>query len=70
MPTHLTVSFAPDGTAIGGQVSDLFKTLNAMQPTASWQQTILEAVQAWTSQANLNVGLVSDGGAPFGTPGP
>jgi hypothetical protein len=68
MPTHLTVSFAPDGTAIGAQVSDLFKTLNATQPTASWQQTILEAVQAWASEANLNVGLVSDGGQPFGTP--
>src|SRR6516225_7692573 len=68
MPTHLTVSFAPDGTAIGAQVSDLFKTLNATQPTASWQQTILEAVQAWTSQTDLNVALVSDGGEPFGTP--
>src|SRR6516165_6860637 len=68
MPTHLTVSFAPDGTAIAGQASDLFKTLSATQPTASWQQTILEAVQAWASQANLNVGLVSDSGAPFGTP--
>jgi hypothetical protein len=68
MPTHLTVSFAPDGTPIGGQVSDLFKTLNAAQPTASWQQTILEAVQAWASQTDLNVGLVSDGGQPFGTP--
>ena len=34
MPTHLTVSFAPDGTAIGAQVSDLFKTLNATQTTA------------------------------------
>jgi hypothetical protein len=68
MPTHLTVSFAPDGTAIGAQVSDLFKALNATQPTAAWQQTILEAVQAWTSQADVNVGLVSDGGEPFGTP--
>jgi hypothetical protein len=67
-PTHLTLSFAPDGTPIGGQVSDLFKTLNATQPTASWQQTILEAVQAWTSQTDLNVGLESDGGEPFGTP--
>jgi hypothetical protein len=67
MPTHLTLSFAPDGTPIGGQVSDLFKTLNATQATASWQQTILQAVQAWTSQADLNVGLVSDGGEPFGT---
>jgi hypothetical protein len=65
---HVTVSFAPDGTAIGAQVSDMFQTLNAMQPTASWQQTILEAVQAWASQADLNVGLVSDGGEPFGTP--
>jgi hypothetical protein len=68
MPMHLTVSFAPDGTAIAGQVSDLFKTLNAAQPTASWEQTILEAVQAWASRADLNVGLVSDGGEPFGTP--
>jgi hypothetical protein len=67
-PQHLTLSFAPDGTQIGGQVSDLFKTLNASQPTASWQQTVLEAVQAWASQADLNVGLVSDGGQPFGTP--
>jgi hypothetical protein len=68
-PTHLTLSFAPDGTPIGSQVSDLFKTLNAIEPTASWQQTILEAVQAWASQTGrLNVGLVSDGGEPFGTP--
>jgi hypothetical protein len=67
-PTHLTLSFAPDGTQIGGQVSDLFKTLNASKPTVSWQQTILEAVQAWASQADLNVGLVSDAGQPFGTP--
>jgi hypothetical protein len=67
-PTHLTLSFVPDGTPIGGQVSDLFKTLSATQPTASWQQTILEAVQAWASHANLNVGLMSDSGAPLGTP--
>ncbi len=69
MPTQITLSFAPDGTAIGGHVSDLFQTLDATQPTASWQQTILEAVQAWTSQANLSVGVVSDGGQPFGTAG-
>jgi hypothetical protein len=69
MPTHLTLSFAPDGTPIDGRPSDLFQTLDATQPTASWQQTILEAAQAWASRANLGVGLVSDGGQPFGTPG-
>ena len=36
------------GVAIGLYV---FKTLDATQPTAAWQQVILEAVQAWTSQA-------------------
>jgi hypothetical protein len=69
MPTHVTLSFAPDGTQISGQASDLFRTLDAVEPAASWQATILEAVQAWTSEANVNVGLVADGGEPFGTPG-
>ena len=69
MPENITLSFAPDGTQISGQASDLFATLNAVESTTSWQRTILEAVQAWTSEANVNVGLVADGGQPFGTPG-
>jgi hypothetical protein len=69
MPTHITLSFASDGTQIAGQSSDLFQTLDATQPQASWRQTILQAVEAWTSQAHVNVGVVPDGGQPFGTPG-
>ena len=69
MPTNITLSFAPDGTQIGGQASDLFQTLDSVEPAAAWQQTILQAVQAWTAEANINVGVVTDRGEPFGTPG-
>jgi hypothetical protein len=68
-PQHLTVSFAPDGTSVDGQGSDLFQTLNARLPSAVWQKEILRAFQTWAVQANLNIGLVADGGQPFGTIG-
>jgi hypothetical protein len=67
--SHLTLSFAPDGTQIGGQTSTLFATLNAQEPTAAWQATVLRAVQTWVVNTNLSVGIVPDGGQPFGTPG-
>ena len=69
-PTHLTLSFAPDGTQIAGHVSGLFTALNAQQPTATWEQMILQAFQTWAVQANINISLTSDSGAAFGTPGP
>ena len=69
-PSRLTLSFAPDGTAIAGHTSSLFQTLNAQQPTAVWQREILQAFQTWAVQANINIGLVSDGGEAFGTAGP
>jgi hypothetical protein len=69
-PLHLSISFAPDGTDVAGQGSTLFQTLNAQEPTAAWQGAILRAVQTWVMNANLSVGLVADGGQPFGTPGP
>jgi hypothetical protein len=69
-PLHLTLSFAPDGTDIAGHGSTLFQTLDAQEPTAAWQRAILRAVQTWTVNANLSVGVVPDGGQPFGTPGP
>jgi hypothetical protein len=69
-PSHLTLSFAPDGTQIAGQTSSLFATLNAQEPTSSWQADILRAVQTWTvNTGNLNVGLVPDNGQPFGSSG-
>jgi hypothetical protein len=69
-PLHLTLSFAPDGTAIAGHGSTLFQTLDAQEPTAVWQSAILRAVQTWAVNANISVGVVPDGGQPFGTPGP
>jgi hypothetical protein len=69
-PSRLTLSFAPDGTAIAAHTSSLFQTLNSQQSTATWEREILQAFQTWAVQANVNIGLVSDGGEAFGTPGP
>jgi hypothetical protein len=69
-PGRLTLSFAPDGTAIAAHSSSLFQTLNSQQATAIWQREILQAFQTWAVQANINIGLVSDGGEAFGTAGP
>ncbi|HEX4591132.1 MAG TPA: hypothetical protein VH120_14435, partial [Gemmataceae bacterium] len=66
---HLTLSFVPDGTSVSGYKSNLFQTLNAVGATPAWQQAILQAFQTWAAQANLNVGVVADGGQPLGTSG-
>jgi hypothetical protein len=66
---HLTLSFVPDGTPLGNTTSSLFKTLNAVAPTAVWQREILRAFQAWAGNVNVNVGVVPDGGQPLGTGG-
>ncbi|SRR5579883_204084 len=67
--SQLTLSFAPDGTSINGQPSNLFQTLDAHLPTQVWQTEILRAFQTWAVAANINIGLVPDGGEPFGTLG-
>src|SRR5436190_3753364 len=67
---HLTVSFAPDNTSANGSPNALFQTLNAHAPTTSaWQAEILRALQTWAVQANINIGIVSDGGQAIGTSG-
>ncbi len=68
-PQHLTISFAPDGTNDMGQPSTLFRMLNYQLGTGTWETTILRAVQTWASNANINVGVVSDGGEPIGVAG-
>lgn len=60
---HLTLSFAPDGTAVGGAPSDFA----ALGPAA--RRAVLAAFQQWAAHANVNVGLVADSGAAFGTGG-
>lgn len=66
---ELSLSFAPDGTRAGTNVSSLFQSLDRQQPTSAWQTEILRAFQTWAVQSNINVGLVSDGGEPFDTLG-
>lgn len=66
---HLTLSFEPDGTTVGGQKSNLFASLNSNMPTSVWQKQILKAFQTWAVQTNVDIGLVADGGLPNGTPG-
>lgn len=64
---HVTLSFAPDGTDIVGAPSDLSTHLAALSPSA--RLDILRAFQSWVVHANLNVGLVADGGQSFTTGG-
>jgi hypothetical protein len=69
-PTHLTISFVPDGTKLSdGGASDLFKTMNAVAPTAVWEGEILRAFQTWAAAANINVGVVADDGSQMGVAG-
>jgi hypothetical protein len=60
---HLTLSFAPDSTAIDGSSS----TLGTLGAAA--RLPILTAFQTWAVQAGLNIGLVGDDGSLFGTGG-
>ncbi|MFO0936902.1 MAG: matrixin family metalloprotease [Gemmataceae bacterium] len=69
----LTVSFAPDGVQYSNQTwgfsqfpNNLFATLNKLMPENVWQNQFLKAIYDWTSQANINVGLVADNGLAFG----
>jgi hypothetical protein len=68
VPNQLTLSFAPDGTQIGSSSSNLFGLLGAKTST-SWESEILRAFQNWAVNSNINIGVVSDNGLPFGTAG-
>lgn len=66
---YLTASFAPDGTDVNGQASELSATLASLGDETAWQATILRAFQAWAIETNADVGIVADSGDPFGSPG-
>jgi hypothetical protein len=60
----------PDGTITdNGTPSNLFATLDASFPTATWQREFARALQTWASVSNLNFRFVSDSGAAVGTVG-
>src|SRR5688572_26870649 len=66
---YLTLSFAPDGTTVGGASSSLLAKFDALAPRAVWQDAILRAFQTWAVHTNADIGLVADGGQPLGAPG-
>lgn len=63
----LTLSFVPDGTHVSDEVSSLATTLASKVP--NWQAVIVRAFQTWAQNANINVGVVADGGQPLGIQG-
>lgn len=67
---YLTLSFAPDGAQVAGQSNSLAARFNAIAPEAVWKEAILRSFQTWAVEANIDIGLVSDSGDAFGTPGP
>jgi hypothetical protein len=66
---HFTLSFAPDGTPLGGQFSGLAADFNAIASTPTWREAILRGFQTWAVLTNADIGVVADGGQPFGFPG-
>jgi hypothetical protein len=67
-PGHLTLSFAPDCTSVDGYQSSLFKTLGAQATTKAWETAVLQGIQAWAVNSNINVSIVPDSGVPIGDP--
>jgi hypothetical protein len=67
--TLLTLSFPADGTAVGSQANRLFQALNQAGATRDWQLAVLRAFQTWAVNANVNIGLIPDGGQALGSLG-
>lgn len=76
-PQQLTFSFVPDGTPLAdnqtgnadGQRSNLFASLNDASGASDWETAVMQALQTWAANANVNFALVPDGGEPLGVPG-
>ncbi len=66
-PGHLTLSFPADGTATPRGADRLGQTMAAAG--SNWQREVLRAFQSWAAVANINIGVVNDGGQPLGTTG-
>ena len=68
--SNLTLSFVPDGTAIAASYQH--PVPDAQRPAADRglaARSSCEAFQTWAVNANINIGLVSDGGQPLGVAG-
>ena len=68
-PGQLTLSIVLDGTPAGLGPSNLSQTLNVKASTAAWELEVLRAFQTWAVNANINIGVVADGGQALGVAG-
>jgi hypothetical protein len=68
-PNHLTLSFAADGATTPLGANSLNQALGQTGTTAAWKREILRAFQTWAVHANIDIGLVSDGGQALGALG-
>ncbi len=68
--SRITYSFAPDGTNIGGEASNLNADMGSLGiSTSQWQAQFEKAAAVWQSVAGVNLTVVGDSGDPFGTSG-
>lgn len=67
---ELSLSFAPDGTSVGGHESRLHDVFDRIAPREEWMEAILNAFDSWTSHIDAEVTTRDDNGDPFGTNGP
>jgi predicted Zn-dependent protease len=68
-PFDITISFAPDGTNVGGYRNELFADLSQLAPPDDWQAIIVDAFQEWLQWIDADATVVRDQGAAFGTLG-
>lgn len=68
-PRSLTVSFPPDDVAIGAYTNVARFGFDQVADRREWQEAVLRAFQTWAVETNLNIGLSTDRGDPFGTIG-
>lgn len=66
-PGHMTLSFVPDGTPTPLGASSLIGTLGSAG--SAWQREVLRGFQTWAASANINIGVVRDGGQSLGSSG-
>ena len=73
LPQLITISFMPDGTNLGGPVSNMQSVFNGksglMQTGNDWKTIIEKAAQSWAAVTNINFAVVTDNGAALGSAG-
>jgi hypothetical protein len=68
-PSHVTISFMPDGTTLGtGLTSNLQSDMNGITGLSGgvWETEILRAAQQWAILAHINLAVVPDDGLGWG----